>query len=155
MRHRVPLVMIGTPAPGTPKPAAADAVVVTDVPHAEVMASWARCAVAVVPSIWPEPSATTVFEAMSCGRPIVCSDIGGLPEVVEHGVSGLIVPPGEPDALSRALDRLIGDPALRRRLGAEARARFGDFTASAVCERIERTYREVLAEATNRAGARA
>jgi len=60
-------------------------------------------------------------EAMACGLPVVASDISGIPELVEHDVSGLLVPPNDVEALAGALERLAGDRALRERLGRVAR----------------------------------
>ena len=60
-------------------------------------------------------------EAMACGLPVVASDISGIPELVSHGVSGLLVPPGDAAALADALQLLAADPSLRARLGRAGR----------------------------------
>jgi glycosyltransferase involved in cell wall biosynthesis len=60
---------------------------------------------------------------MAFGRPVVATAVGGLREAVEHERTGLLVPPRDPVALRAALERLLGDEALRRRLGEAARAR--------------------------------
>jgi glycosyltransferase involved in cell wall biosynthesis len=65
----------------------------------------------------------SILEAMAAGLPVVASAVGGVPELVEDGVTGLLVPPGDAAALAAALERVLGDPALRARLGAAARAR--------------------------------
>ena len=65
----------------------------------------------------------TVLEALASGRAVVASRVAGIPEVVEDGVSGLLVPAGDPEALAAALQRLARDPAERERLGREARTR--------------------------------
>ncbi|MER3410313.1 MAG: glycosyltransferase family 1 protein, partial [Thermoleophilia bacterium] len=54
---------------------------------------------------------------MAYGRPVVASAVGGLLDAVEHDVTGLLVPPGDVRALRRALERLLGSPGLRERLG--------------------------------------
>jgi len=64
-----------------------------------------------------------LMEAMSCGLPVVASRLSGIPELVEHEVEGLLVPPGDPSALADAIERLRDDPNLRVRLGAAARRR--------------------------------
>lgn len=64
-----------------------------------------------------------VVEAMACGLPVLVSDAGGLPEVVEHGVSGWVVPRGDVRALADALVRLATDRPLRQRLERAARER--------------------------------
>lgn len=75
-----------------------------------------------------------LMEAMATGLPVVASRLSGIPELVEDGVSGLLVPAGDPVALAEALCTLADDPALRRRLGTAGRAtilRDFDVTASA------------------------
>ena len=64
-----------------------------------------------------------LMEAMATGLPVVASQIMGVPELVEHGVSGLLVPPGRPEALANAIEDLAGDPGLRRRMGEAGRRR--------------------------------
>jgi glycosyltransferase involved in cell wall biosynthesis len=61
-----------------------------------------------------------LFEYMACAKPVVVAGVGQLPEIVEHGKTGLVYPPGDLDALTSACDRLLSDPALRRRQGDEA-----------------------------------
>ncbi|MFI9383573.1 GT4 family glycosyltransferase PelF [Kutzneria sp. NPDC052558] len=63
----------------------------------------------------------TVIEAMTCGRPCVATDVGGVAEAI--GETGLVVPPRDPDAMAEACVTLLGDPELRTRMGAEARQR--------------------------------
>jgi glycosyltransferase involved in cell wall biosynthesis len=65
----------------------------------------------------------SVLEAMAAGLPVVASRVGGVPEQVADGETGLLVRPGDPHELAAALERLIGDRDLRRRLGAAGRAR--------------------------------
>lgn len=62
-----------------------------------------------------------LMEAMASGVPVVASGISGIPELVDHEISGLLVPPRDPQALANALKRLYGDPALRERLGKSGR----------------------------------
>jgi glycosyltransferase involved in cell wall biosynthesis len=82
-----------------------------------------RAADAYVHPTLVEGFGNAVAEAMACGLPVVASRAGGIPEVVEDGVSGLLVPPGEVAPLARAIERVARDVALRRALGASARAR--------------------------------
>jgi rhamnosyl/mannosyltransferase len=87
------------------------------------------------------------LEAMACGKPVVSSDLAtGVRFVNQHGVTGLLVPPGDPDALADGLNRLLDDPELRARLGRSARARVEQvFTAQTMIARTLDVYREVLA----------
>lgn len=85
------------------------------VPHAEVP-QWLRRLDVYVAASRSESFGVAVVEAMSCGVPVVVSDAGGLPEVVQAGVSGLVVPAGRHEPLAQALLQLMQDAALRRRL---------------------------------------
>lgn len=90
---------------------------------AEVRSLFARASIFVLPSLI-ENLPLALLEAMSYGLCPVVTPVGAIPEVVCHGVSGLIVPAGEPGALAEALRKLLGDPVLRGRLGQAARGRF-------------------------------
>ncbi|WP_454085476.1 glycosyltransferase [Georgenia sp. Marseille-Q6866] len=70
-----------------------------------------------------EGTPIVLMEAMASGLPVVAPRVGGIPEVIEHGVSGLLVAPNDVEALAGALDRLATDPELRRSLGTAGRAR--------------------------------
>ena len=65
----------------------------------------------------------TLLEAMACGRPVVCTDLPGISEVVEHGRSGFLVAPGRPDLLRQCLLDLLGRPADLTAAATNARAR--------------------------------
>jgi glycosyltransferase involved in cell wall biosynthesis len=84
-------------------------------------------------------------EAMGYGRPIVAAAVGGLTEALEDGITGLLVPPRDPRALRAAIERLLGDTDLRRRLGAAARdlARV-EFSWDAATSATVAAYREAL-----------
>jgi glycosyltransferase involved in cell wall biosynthesis len=73
------------------------------------------------PCLWEEACPLSVLEAMAIGLPTVASRIGGLPELIEDGWSGLLVPPGDDVRLAEVLDRLVRDGELRLRLGRNAR----------------------------------
>lgn len=77
-------------------------------------------------------------EAAACGRPVVASNASSLPEIVRHGETGLLTPPGNADALADALARLIADPELRARLGRAAAVRAeARFDREAMLDRFE------------------
>ena len=85
-------------------------------------------------------------EAAAWGKPVVAGDVGGLRDVVVHEETGLLVPPRDPPALRAALERLLADPELRRRLGAAARERAAArFRWDAVVEATLAAYRDALA----------
>jgi glycosyltransferase involved in cell wall biosynthesis len=85
------------------------------------------------------------LEAMAMGKPVISTNVGGIPEVVVDGVTGILVPPGEPNALSRALMKLLADPSQRESMGREGRRRVEEhFTLQVHVQRIQEIYRDVL-----------
>jgi glycogen(starch) synthase len=82
-----------------------------------------RATAVIVPSRWEEAFGMVALEAALLGRPVVGSRVGGLPEVVLEGETGLLVPPNRPDALAAAIGTLLDDPERARALGRSARAR--------------------------------
>jgi glycosyltransferase involved in cell wall biosynthesis len=84
-------------------------------------------------------------EAMACGLPVVSTRVGGIPEVVEEGATGLLVPPNDPPALAEAIIELLDDPERMRDMGVRGRERVREhFTWDKVAERVLGFYREIL-----------
>jgi len=79
--------------------------------------------VGVFPSAWKEAFGLTIAEAAACGLPVVASNVGGIPEVVADGETGLLVPPGDVDALAQALKGLLSDDGARTKMASNARTR--------------------------------
>jgi glycosyltransferase involved in cell wall biosynthesis/O-antigen/teichoic acid export membrane protein len=104
----------------------------------------------VMPSLWPEAFGLTCLEALAAGTPVVASDVGGLPDLVEPGVTGELVPPGDPVALAGAIDRLLGDDERRERLGRAGRRRAAGYTVAAHLAGVEDAYTEAIEERSGR-----
>lgn len=83
---------------------------------------YATADVVVLPAL-ADPLPLVIIEAMSAGKPVVASAVGGIPEMVVHGETGLLVPPDRPDALAGAVIELLADPDLRARMGRAGQAR--------------------------------
>ncbi|MBU0512919.1 MAG: glycosyltransferase [Chloroflexi bacterium] len=100
----------------------------------------------VLPSDW-EGVSLAILEAMAASLPVVATAVGGTPEVVLDGVTGLLVPPRDPDALAKAILRLLGDPGLRLRMGQAGRERVEKhFAISETVRKTEALYQKLLAE---------
>ncbi|MFF3736629.1 glycogen synthase [Streptomyces sp. NPDC002566] len=127
-------------------------------PRPDVIQLLTHAAVFVCPSVY-EPLGIVNLEAMACGTPVVASRVGGIPEVVEDGVTGVLVPPDGVDAvhgaadggasfeagLVAALDEVLGDPGRARRMGEAGRVRAVEqFGWDAVARRTVRLYEEIL-----------
>ena len=147
------LTVIGATAPGAARFAAEVRAAAAALPMADrvELAGWRQDAagelgsfdVVVVPSL-AEPFGTVAAEAAAAGVPVVASRVGGLPEVVLDGETGLLVEPGDARALSEAVVALLGDAALRDRLGGRALELAGRFSATAYAERIDALLRSAV-----------
>ncbi len=141
-----PLVLIGREHPDTPRHLPPGSRLFKSWPHAAVMHAWRRCLFGVVPSVLPEACATTVMEAMSQGKPVIASDIGGTPDLLDHDDTGLLVAPGDVGALAGAMRALLEDPPRRARMGAAGLRKVETLKAGSVVPRIERVYRDVAGD---------
>lgn len=118
-------------------------------PRPEVVQLLTHAAAFVCPSVY-EPLGIVNLEAMACATPVVASRVGGIPEVVEDGETGVLVPLDDDfeAGLARALDGLLGDPETARRMGEAGRERaVREFGWDAVARRTVRLYEEILGRA--------
>lgn len=110
--------------------------------------------VTVIPSRH-EPQGIVCLEAMAAGSPVIASDTGGLPDMIQHGVNGWLVPPGDAAALARTLAEVLADPSEARKRGAAGRHRFfEEFLVDRMVQRTLAVYEEALGATKTRAGAR-
>ncbi|HJT78811.1 MAG TPA: glycosyltransferase, partial [Gemmataceae bacterium] len=94
-----------------------------------------------------ESQCMPITESMAYGKPVVVTAFGGMPDFVEHGVTGLLVPVGDVPALVAALKALADDPALRQRMGEQGRRRFLErCTPERITDAVERVYAGLLAD---------
>jgi glycogen synthase len=113
-------------------------------PHDAVPAVLTHADLLALPSLYEELG-TVLLEAMWAGLPIVASRTGGIPEVITDGINGLLVPPGDPRALAEAIDRVLGDPDLARRLTEAASQRAKEYDWEVLAERVLKVYRGLTA----------
>lgn len=130
----IPLVVATTRA----KP---DGVLAMSLDRRQMPTAWARAAVAVVPSVWDEPFGMVAMEALAAGTPVVASRVGALPEIVRDGVDGVLVPPGDADALAAGVRTVLAD---RVRFAEAARDGARRFAADDVVRRLDAVYQRVL-----------
>ncbi|HXW67042.1 MAG TPA: glycosyltransferase family 4 protein [Thermoplasmata archaeon] len=112
------------------------------VPRAALLGEYARADLLVLPSRF-EPFGIVLLEAMAAGLPVVASRVGGIPEVVADGRTGLLVPPGEPGPLAEAIGSLLDDPIRASRLGAAGRARAASFAWPRLAPQYLALFREL------------
>ena len=114
------------------------------VQHDELQHLFARAAIVACPSR-REGFGVACLEAMAHGRPVVATGVGGLRDLVVDGETGIVVPPRDPVALRSALERLLGDPQLRRRFGAAGRERArAEFSWERVTDETLAAYAEAV-----------
>lgn len=92
-------------------------------PHEDVLPLYAAADVVVLPAVWKEPFPRSLMEAMAAGKPVVATHSGGIPELVVHEKTGIVVPAKDPEAFAEAVLRLIRDRDLAQRMGANGRRR--------------------------------
>jgi D-inositol-3-phosphate glycosyltransferase len=115
------------------------------IPNRELPRYYSLADVAVFPSLADETFGISICEAMACKVPVVSTRVGGIPEVVEDGVTGLLVPPRKPQELAEKIAVLLRDEPLRKNTGEKARQRVLDkFTWSKVTGRLLDVYGEMM-----------
>ncbi|MCD6326649.1 glycosyltransferase family 4 protein [bacterium] len=103
--------------------------------------------VSVLPSIDCDASSAAIKEAMAMERPVVATRIGGASEILDDGTDGLVVPPGDSEALAEALSHLLNDPELRQAMGAAARKKVVErYTEARLAEQTLAVYERMIAE---------
>jgi GT2 family glycosyltransferase/glycosyltransferase involved in cell wall biosynthesis len=110
-------------------------------PHHRVADAMRRCDVLVVPSIWIENAPFVIKEAFACGVPVIASRLGGMAELVQDGVNGLLFPPGDARALADALRRIADEPGLLPSLQRGIRP---PLSVAVEAANLETLYREQL-----------
>lgn len=113
----------------------------------DISAFFALADIAVHPS-HQEGFSNSILEAMTAGKPMVVSNVGGCPEAVLEGVNGFVTPPQDAASLAGALDRLLADDALRSRMGQAARERIeSEFAIERTVEQYVEFYEKILSKA--------
>lgn len=107
---------------------------------------YARADILVLPSRWPENQPVSIMEAMSMGLTVVASRIGGIPEIINDGVTGRLYDPGDTAMLAGLLDELVCDPRQRKALGANAVARSRTWSFADQAEALEALFYKVVAD---------
>ncbi|MFC7527332.1 glycosyltransferase [Actinoplanes sp. GCM10030250] len=111
---------------------------------AEVERELAAADVVIVPSRCPEAFGLVCLEAFAAGTPVIASAVGGLPEIVRHEETGLLVPPGDVAGLAAAVDRMLSDHGLRHRLAEAGAGLAGEFSLEAHARAVGDGYREAV-----------
>jgi glycosyltransferase involved in cell wall biosynthesis len=117
----------------------------------DIIAAYQSSMITVLPSVYVDVNGChhpnsellglVLLESMACGTPVICTNVGGMPEIVVDKVTGFVVPPNDPDALSQCINYLLDNPHLAREMGRKARQKvLEDFTWEAVVKRCLIAY---------------
>lgn len=140
-----PLQLIGRLTPEAPRHLPRGVTATGPLPHPDVLDAVRAGQLHVVPSLVRDACPTVVLEGMAAGKPVVASDVGGIPDMVIPEQTGLLVPPSDPAALESALRRILDNPPQARAMGLAGRDRSRRFTVSAVVDQLESLYRQYAA----------
>jgi glycosyltransferase involved in cell wall biosynthesis len=111
------------------------------VPEKELPALYDSADIFIMPSL-EEGFGMTVTEAMASGTPVVASNIGGIPQQIEHNEQGLLVEPGKPDELATQIEYMLTKPEELRRMSEYARDRAHQFSWDKIGQRFESVYQD-------------
>ena len=112
-----------------------------------VLDAYRKCRFVVFPSVWPEPAGRVAFEAMAYRKAVVASGTGGITDIVVDNETGILVPPGDSDALAQAMKHLLDNPQHAVKMGQLGYDRWMRlFTPDAVIPQIEKVHQSILTE---------
>lgn len=109
----------------------------------DLLSYYKQATVFVMPSL-TEALGVTFLEAMAAGVPVIGTNVGGIPEIIEHGINGLLVPVESPTAIAEAINQLLAGEQLRTQLADNARITLNKFDVTSMMECTFRLYREVV-----------
>jgi glycosyltransferase involved in cell wall biosynthesis len=117
------------------------------IPTQELIRTYQDADLLILPSIWHESYGLPIAEAMACGTAVLASRTGGIPELVEDGVTGVLVPPCSPSSLGKALADIVADRSALKRMGLAARDRAQtSLTWQRSAAHLESVYRSLIEE---------
>lgn len=117
--------------------------------HEQTLRAIAKSAIFVLSSV-EEGLPTVLIEAMALGKPVIATAVGGVPKVVKDGINGILVPPNSPRRVAKALEKLLNNLRLRRKLGEAAAESVKDYTWSKIAEKYEIMYQKALRSGSQR-----
>lgn len=114
------------------------------VEHKELDTYYEKASIVIIPSIGPENFPTVCNEAMSAGRPVIGTNLGGIPEIIDDGVNGYLVEPENPEQIAEKVIKLFSEENLLKDLGRNARKKAEEFSIRKYMDNLEKIYEEVI-----------
>lgn len=113
-------------------------------PREELIPYYHESSFCIVPSLW-ENHPYVILEAMACGKPVIASNVGGIPEIIKDKINGRLIPPGSVSGLTDAAIELLGDAKMRENLGGNAKKYVEEqYAPQKVMQKIEKIYSELI-----------
>jgi glycosyltransferase involved in cell wall biosynthesis len=117
------------------------------VPYSSIGKYYQQCDIVVVPSVWHEPFGRSLIEAMVCGRPVVATKVGGIPELIKQNETGLLVKPASSEELANGLIALLCAEKMRMRMGMLGRRVVKEkYNAEVIAASVLRVYENILGQ---------
>jgi glycosyltransferase involved in cell wall biosynthesis len=116
------------------------------VEHKDLDTYYEKASSVVVPSSWVEAFGIVILEAMSAGRPVIATNIGGIPEIIDDGVNGYLVKPENPEQIAEKVIKLFSEESLLKDLGRNARKKAEEFSIDKYVDNLEKIYIEVMSK---------
>jgi glycosyltransferase involved in cell wall biosynthesis len=119
------------------------------VDHSEIDAYYEKASIVIIPSVWPENFPTVCNEAMSVGRPVIGTRIGGIPEIIDDGINGYLVEPKNPEQIAEKVIKLFAESTLLITMGRNARKKAEQFSIEKYAKKIGKIYEEIIRKNKN------
>lgn len=116
------------------------------VDHKDLDTYYEKASIVVIPSVVPENFPTVCNEAMSAGRPVVGTNVGGIPEIIDDGVNGYLVEPEKPEQIAEKVIKLFSEEKLLKEFGRNARERAEEFSIEKHLEKLDKIYEEIISK---------
>ena len=115
------------------------------VPYTDISRYYQQCDIVVVPSVWPEPFGRSLIEAMAYGKPVIATKVGGIPEMIEHGETGLLVEPANSGEMANAITMLLDNDEMRMKMGRQGRKVVEEkYNTEAIARAVSIVYENIL-----------
>jgi glycosyltransferase involved in cell wall biosynthesis len=114
--------------------------------HKDLDTYYEKASIVVIPSVVPENFPTVCNEAMSAGRPVVGTNVGGIPEIIDDGVNGYLVEPEKPEQIAEKVIKLFSEEKLLKELGSNARKKAEGFSIEKHLEKLDKVYEEIMSK---------
>jgi len=114
------------------------------VEHKDLNTYYEKASIVVIPSVVPENFPTVCNEAMSAGRPVIGTNVGGIPEIIDDEVNGYLVEPENPEQIAEKVIKLFSEEKLLKELGRNARKKAEEFSIEKHMDNLEKIYEEVI-----------